>query len=256
MGISSEERCRAILELVQEHGSAKTIDLIGRFQVSGETIRRDLNYLETTGQLSKVYGGAIKETIDISAPKYLDRETVHIDDKREIAQKACDFLKEGMSVALDISTTNLEVARAIKKNFQRLTVLTNSLVIATELSDAKNFDIIIPGGRLLGDQLAVVGDMCLANMRQYNIDLYFVSANGVSIQNGITDFGLVEVEAKKVMAEIAKRRILVAVSSIFNVVSLVKVADLNCVECIITDSNLDDGIVKLFERNGSKIIRG
>ncbi|MCL2294891.1 MAG: DeoR/GlpR family DNA-binding transcription regulator [Spirochaetes bacterium] len=255
MGIASDERCKIILELLQKHGSVKTDDLITRFQVSGETIRRDLAFLDAAGQLTKVHGGATSGDFGFSAPRYVDRKALHIDEKIEIAEAACDFVQEGMSIALDISTTNLEVAKAIKKKFSQLTILTNSLAIATELSDAKSFDIIIPGGRLLGDQLAVVGDMCLANMRQYNVDLYFVSANGVSLENGITDFGIVEVEAKKVMAEIAQRRILVAVSTIFNEISLVKVADLSSVECIITDSRLDDGILQNFARNGVRIIR-
>jgi DeoR/GlpR family transcriptional regulator of sugar metabolism len=255
MGIGSDERCKIILELLQKHGSVKIADLVNQFQVSGETIRRDLAFLDAVGQLTKVHGGAISEAPGFNAPKYVDRKTAYIDEKLEIAQAACGYVQEGMSIALDISTTNLEVAKVIKKKFSQLTILTNSLAIATELSDAKSFEIIIPGGRLLGDQLAVVGDMCLANMRQYNVDLYFISANGISLENGITDFGIVEVEAKKVMAEIARRRILVAVSTIFNAVSLVKVADLSSVECIITDSGLDNEIAKFFAQSGVKIIR-
>lgn len=250
-----EERYKKIMELLRENTIVRTPQLAELFGVSGETIRRDLDYLEAEGLLKKIYGGAVLETIDSSEPRFADRESQFHSGKLEVAKLACGFVSEGQSIALDVSTTNLEIARELKKRFQRLTILTNSIAIAAELADAPGYDVILTGGRVNGAQMAVTGEMCISNLRQYNIDLYFMSTNGISLRAGITDFGFGEVEAKRVMAQISQRRILVSISNRFDVVSLLKVAELSDVELIITDSMLKKETEHQYSAYGVKIVK-
>lgn len=250
----AEDRYRKIKELLKKDGSVRVTVLTELFGVSTETVRRDLEYLEKEGVLRRVHGGAIQDIIDTHEFRFQDRTRLYQKNKLEIAELACRFVEEESSVALDVSTTNLEIARLLKQRFHRLTILTNSLDIASELTDAENFTVILTGGILHHSERSLVGDTCNSHIRQYHVNTCFISASGISLNSGITDVGFGEVGAKKQMIDIAQKVIVVCNHSRFDIVSLLKVCDLMRIDCILTDSGLSREVMERYTEAGVNVL--
>ncbi len=133
----ANDRYNKILEVLEAEGSIKTSRIVTLLGVSLETARRDLDFLEKQGSLQKVHGGAILKNKEENTLTYSLRETKHKEEKKEIAELALNYINEGETIALNSSTTSIEIARLIKNKYTSLTVVTNSLRIADELADVK-----------------------------------------------------------------------------------------------------------------------
>lgn len=250
----AEERKESILKMLEDEGSVKVSKLIKFFNVSIETVRRDLESLEKEGFLKRVYGGAIIEKSRVNQIGYIKREKKFIDEKKEIAKIAIKYVAEGQSIALNNSTTNIEFARELKKNFKELTILTNSLFIASELADANEFNIILAGGILNKKEYAFYGDIAIDTLSNFVVDKAFISVSGVSLDRGITEYLTEEVQMEKKLIGIAQEIIILADHSKIDSVSLIKVMDIYDANLIITDSELEPKIVNKYKKNGIEII--
>ncbi|MBE1445087.1 DeoR/GlpR family transcriptional regulator of sugar metabolism [Paenibacillus sp. OAS669] len=250
-----QQRHQAIIQKINKEKSVVVSDLIEMFGVSFETVRRDLEFLEKEGFLKRVHGGAILADIDYKKEQPLTfRETKFVEEKKQLVELATRYVEEGQSIALDVSTTNTEFARALKRKFERLTIITNSLPIANELVEMPNYTIILTGGVLRNQERGVVGELAEAFVSQFHADLFFMSVSGISLEEGITDYGIGEIQLKKIMHKNAKRTIALADSSKFEVVSLIKVCAIDEVERIVTDSLIDPEIVEKYANSGISIV--
>lgn len=254
MEMLAQDRYKKIYEILEKENSVKVSTLTNLFGVSVETVRRDLEYMENEGLLKRVHGGAVLERIDGLQNTYAGRENEYREQKAEIGEIAARFIKEGQSIAVDVSTTNFEVIKVLKKKFQRLTILTNSLSILNELADMEGYTVITPGGILRREENSFIGEMAEENISKFHVDTSFISMSGISLREGLTDYGFGEVSLKKKMLKIAQENIVLADSSKFDVVSLLKVCDFDDVNMIITDSNLKDSILERYRKNGIEII--
>jgi DeoR family fructose operon transcriptional repressor len=250
----AEERYRKIMELLRKDRAVKVAVLTELFGVSTETVRRDLDYLEKEGCLKKVYGGAVLDQVDTSEPKFQEREYWYEEEKSELAQLACRLIREKDSVALDSGTTNLKVARALKKSFESLTILTNSIPVMNELIDKGSFNVIFTGGVLDHGEKAVIGENCLAHLKQYRVNYYFMTPSGISLHSGFTSYGFGEVEVQRAMIDIAGHTIALCNSSCFDKVCLMKICDLIRAESVISDSELSREIKERYETAGINLI--
>ena len=154
------ERRACIKETIQEQKSVAVSDLARRFDVTEETIRRDLKVLESQGVLTRTYGGAFIQGGAINEVDVTLRETSYVDAKRQIAAQCLQLIRNGDSIFLDSSTTALEIARAIRD--MRLTVLTNSLLIADVLSHSESIRLQVIGGVLQPQSMSFLGEAALA----------------------------------------------------------------------------------------------
>jgi DeoR/GlpR family transcriptional regulator of sugar metabolism len=250
----AQDRHAKILEILREEKSVKVSRLIKLFNVSIETVRRDLEHLEKEGLLKRVYGGAVLENINSVEVNFKVRETKNVEEKREIAEIASRYINEGQSIAMDVSTTNDELAKVIKKKFDKLTVITNSIKIALELSDKEKFNVILIGGLLRQEELCIVGGLAEKFLDDFHIDISFMSMSGISIKGDLTDYGFGEAQVKKKMIERAQRTIVLADSSKFDVVSLLKIATVDKVDMIITDSKLNKNVLNKYLEKGIEVI--
>ncbi|WP_201008580.1 DeoR/GlpR family DNA-binding transcription regulator [Paenibacillus glycanilyticus] len=245
------DRHQQIIQLLHESQSVKTADLIARFGVSFETIRRDMEYLEQEGFLKRVHGGATLPQADYRKElPFTVRETKRHPEKRELAQTALRFVEEGQSLFLDVSTTNTEFAKALAARFERLTILTNSFPIASILMAKPQFTIIFVGGVVRNSEQCAVGDYAESFVSQFHADLFFMSMSGISLTEGLTDYGISEIQLKKRMLERTRRVIVLADSSKFDVVSLTPVCGLDKIERIVTDSGLSPDILERYKKAG------
>ena len=240
----AEERRIYILEQLNQHGLLRSSDLRRALNISSETIRKDLEYLEKKGLLKRVHGGAkltepsSEKENAINYIPYDCRKSLHTCNKWDIAQRAADFVSENQCVGLDSGTTTLEIAKVLKERFQNLTIVTNSLATVMEFSDCRGFTVICTGGVLRHDEYSFVTDLATLILSKINIDIMFITASGISEQSGITDLRIDEVAVHAQMASVANQVIVVADSSKINAASLVKVCGIDDVDFIITDREL------------------
>ncbi|MGL5123603.1 MAG: DeoR/GlpR family DNA-binding transcription regulator [Fusobacteriaceae bacterium] len=249
-----ENRHRKILDILKSKTTVKVKELSEIFEVSFETIRRDLDFLEKQNYLKKVYGGAILLESDISNLKFTEREKEHIKEKIEIANLAIKYIVEKDIISMNGGTTNLEIAKKLKYKFSSLTIITNSLSIANILSGDENIKIILVGGVLNQKENFLFGNISHDIIKKFNSTKYFLSIGGIDLINGITDFLLDEVEIQKIMIENTKEVIIVADSSKFQRVSLAKIIYFDKISFIITDSSLNKEILSKYSEQGIKII--
>ncbi|PYI53603.1 DeoR/GlpR family DNA-binding transcription regulator [Paenibacillus flagellatus] len=251
----AQQRHQAIVQKLEREKSVKASELIELFGVSFETIRRDLEHLEAQGALKRVHGGAISNELDYSREIPLPvRETAFRKEKSELAEIASRYVSEGQSIAMDVSTTNTEFAKLLKTKFERLTVITNSLPIANVLVDMPHYTIVLIGGVIRNAEQSVIGDLAEQFAARFHPDLFFMSMSGVTIAEGITDFGIGEIQVKKTMLRNAKRTIALADSSKFDCVSLTKICGAGEVERFVTDPGIDRAIVERYARHGIEIV--
>lgn len=238
------------MDFLQQNQTAKVGFLSKQLNVTPETIRRDLEHLEEVGTIKRVHGGAMINQTNTPETNFLVREAINIKEKEFIALEACQYVQEGDFIALDVSTTNTEIAKQLQKNFNQLSILTNSLTIATIVSQNPNFEVILPGGRLRNSELCIVGGSAIKQINRLHIDTFFMSVSGVSLTDGLMDIGHGEYEVKMAMFNNATNTLVVADHTKFEATSMLRIGPLSSVNGIITDPMIAQAIVEHFDSNG------
>lgn len=244
-----EERRHRILELIETAGSVSVEELAQQFQVSEMTIRRDLRILESDGLLRRVHGGATSSRGRSYEPPFLLRAREHADAKARIGAIAATLIQDGDSIALDVGTTTLEIARHLK-NRKNLTVITPSLHIANILAGQPAIRLILTGGILRPGELSMVGHLAERAFQEFYVDHLFLGIGGISLEAGLTEFNLEDAQVKKAMLGSAKECTVVADASKLGNIAFASVAPLSAIRRLITDSSADpEFVARLRERN-------
>ncbi|MEK4661363.1 DeoR/GlpR family DNA-binding transcription regulator [Priestia sp. FSL H7-0729] len=245
------ERYEKIVEWVDTQGSMRVTELSERCGVTEETIRRDLDKLEQAGRLRRSHGGAVsvkyKEELQSEIP-YPERAVAHAEEKRRIATEAVKMVESGDRIALDASTTAWYMAAGLPNI--PLTVLTNSIKVAAELSNKEQIRVIATGGQLASKSLSFVGPLAERSLDAYHVDKVFLSCKGVHLTKGISESNELQALVKQKMIHIADEVILLADSSKFNIQAFTRVAEMSSVGKVITDQGVDEEHVSaLIEQN-------
>ena len=245
------ERRNLILEKLQTEKRVVVSELSQLYDVSEETIRRDLEKLEKDGLATKSYGGAvINENINIDMP-FNVRKNRNVVGKQKIAEIVASMVQDGEHIFLDASTTAVFVAKAIKSR-ERMTVITNSIEIIIELSDVSDWNIISTGGSLKEGYLALVGPKTEAAISSYYVDKAIVSCKALDTEKGIMDSVELFSAAKQAMLNSSRRRILAVDSSKFDTTAFSKLADIRMVDTVVTDAKPSQHWLDYFEECGVK----
>ena len=249
--MSAEERQNRIVKLVDEYGSIRVSDLSRRFQVTSETIRRDLNHLARRGELRRNWGGAVKPD-HLSIRRDIAREDQNIRYKREIALAAWRFIHPGDHILLDGS----EMARLMAgyaPNVPML-VLTNSVRVAMELAGRDRITVICIGGLMHASSCSIMGSMAEETLAAFHVQKAFLSAAGVHVNQGISEVSELHALCTRRMIAIAEERYLLADQDKLNVYGFVKICSLDAVDHIITDSRADPDRIAMLQRHAGKVI--
>ncbi|HYF81463.1 MAG TPA: DeoR/GlpR family DNA-binding transcription regulator [Clostridia bacterium] len=229
----SRERHQKILDMMQKTKVVKITDITSTFGVSTETARRDLHILESQNLCKKIYGGAALISPIASEPSYSTREVINSLEKIAIGKKAAELVADGQTIILDVGTTIIELARSIK-NKNNVIVLTNSLSIVNELANT-DINLHIMGGKLNPSFLSMSGSLTLSALKQFFVDIAFIGAGGITLQDGISDYNIEEAQVRKFSIERANKTILLADSSKFGINAFAMVSPLEEVDVIVTD---------------------
>lgn len=242
------ERYEKIVQLVNERGSIRVTELSELCGVTEETIRRDLDRLEAAGRLRRSHGGAVSVK-DLPATQleipYAEREIQNAEEKLRIAEEAVSRICAEDRILLDASTTAWYMARSLPDI--PLTVLTNSIRVATELAAKEKIDVISTGGLLAQRSLSFVGPLAERTLDGYYVDKLFFSCKGVHPERGVSESSELQARVKQKMIDRADQVILLADSSKFGVQAFTHVADWSKIDAIVTDRRLSSDIRSRME---------
>lgn len=233
------ERRSIILAKLEADKKVQVGALSAEFDVSEETIRRDLERLEKEGHATRVYGGAVYNQELRSEPNYSVRKQTNTDAKHRIARQVASFIEDGDCLMLDESSTAMFVAKAIRGK-KGLTVITNSLEVMLTLSEEKDWRIISTGGDLDPDLLAQTGHQAETSVRKYHVDKAVISCTGLDLARGCTCTEENAAYIKRAMMESAKQTILVADQEKFGKKAFFSLCRLSELTAIVTDAEPDD----------------
>lgn len=243
------ERRNLILEKLQKDKRVIVSEISQLYNVSEETIRRDLDKLDKDGLAIKSYGGAvINENTNIDLP-FNVRKTHNVSGKQRIAELVASLIHDGDHIMLDASTTAVFISKAIKEK-QHLTVITNSLEIVIELSDVSDWNVISSGGQIKEGYLALVGPRAINSLEVFNVETTVISCKGFDQVKGFTDSNDQFAQAKQVMLKAAKQCVLAVDSSKFDTIAFSKVGDLHDVDVIVTDKKPSRKWMEFMEKMG------
>ena len=250
------ERLAALLELLVSDGKIDVEASAEHFAVSAATIRRDLDYLAGQQLLSRTHGGAVPNTTSYDLPlRY--KAISHGEAKARIAQRAVAMLWPGCTVSLNGGTTTVEVARAIPGAAalqHGVTVVTNALNIATELTVRPSIKIMVCGGVARPQSYELVGAMASETLSQLTPDICFLGATGLDPVAGITTYDEAESAINRVMVQQAKRTVVVIDSSKLGTVGFSRICHVHEVSGVLTDSDADPGMVATLRSAGVEVI--
>ena len=229
------ERRNAILAKLNIDGKVIVSDLSREFDVTEETIRRDLEKLDNEGLAKKTYGGAVaSQSLNTDLP-FNVRKRANVELKQKIAEKIAEFIHDGDYIMLDASATAIYVAKAIK-SLKNITLITNSVEILLEMADKDDWKILSTGGALKKGALSLVGTSAERMIRGFHVDLAVCSCKGIDIGMGVTDSNEKDSEIKQAIFAAADKKILAVDSSKFDKISFVHVFDIGEADIIVTDS--------------------
>lgn len=260
-GSSSKQQTRsmAILERLRQAGEVNVESLSTEFRVSVVTIRRDLDELARKGLLKRTHGGAISIEPLFYEPfkndsSFQTQFEKMADEKRRIGRAAAAMVGRRETIALTPGTTTMEVIRGLPLN-HKLTVVTNTVNIAMELSRRKDLDVFVTGGHLRGDWFSLVGPTAIQSLQQIMIHTLFIGADGLDGNAGITCFNSEEANLNAAMVKLARRLIAVLDHTKFGVVGGWRICEASDLHAIVTDIGATDEMIEPFTNAGIQVLR-
>lgn len=252
-------RLTAILGALQKTGSVAVEELSETLDVSLVTIRRDLDVLEQQGLLRRTHGGAVSIEPLFYEPFKNDRSFQaqverFAQEKRRIGRAAANLIERGETIALTPGTTTTEVIRGLPLNHE-ITVVTNTVNVAMELSKRKDLKIFVTGGHLHGDWFSLVGPTAEQSLSQLLITTVFIGADGVDAKWGPSCFSPDEAHLNSVMVRHSRRRIAVVDHSKFGVVAGWRICPPDDLDILVTDSGATAAMTEAFEKANVKVLK-
>lgn len=241
MKIPTFERRKQILLMMQEKGFVQAKEVALKYEVSMETIRKDLRFLQANGAVHKEHGGAKLSPIDIEHP--LDYRSIHSKEKQQIAHAALSFLDDAHVIFLDAGSTCCELAKCLNE-LQGLDIITTSL-LAFEVLDGTRNNILLTGGRKRDKNSSLTGNWSVRSITSLHADICFLGTSGLYDRSGPTTHSYQELDLKLAMIEHSDATYIVADSHKFKDTGFHTICPWKDINGIITDSYLS---IKQYEK--------
>ncbi|HET8780057.1 MAG TPA: DeoR/GlpR family DNA-binding transcription regulator [Agromyces sp.] len=261
--LDAPRRRELALALVAERGFVRVAELSAAFGVTTVTARADLDALERDGAIRRVHGGAVPVTSGLEAerpdrePTFEEALAASVEPKRSIGEHAAAIVRSGQSIILDVGTTTLQIARALRAraDLDDLVIFTNGLSIALELeAEIPRFTVVVTGGTLRPKQHSLVHPLAGSMLDEVHVDLAFIGCNGVDPLHGVTNANLPEAAVKALMLRSAARSIVVADGSKLGEVHLGRIAPIDAFDTLVTDAAAPAPLVAELEEAGLAVV--
>jgi DeoR family transcriptional regulator, fructose operon transcriptional repressor len=251
----AEERQQAIAAHVINKGRASVAELAKTYDVTTETVRRDLAALDKAGVVRRVHGGAVPaRALHLVEPGVGERDATRTDYKDAIAAAATEFFPlSGASMLLDAGTTTARIASMLPTD-RELVVVTNSVPIAARLAVLNSVTLQLLGGRVRGLTQAAVGEQALRVLDSLRVDIAFIGTNGISVRHGLSTPDSDEAAVKRAMVQCANYVVVAADSSKVGREDLISFAPITSVDTLITDAEITDADRRHLTSEGVEVI--
>ena len=248
-----------ILNRIQEAGEVAIEELCVSLGASVATIRRDLVNLEGRSLLRRTRGGAVPIGPLFYEPfkndaSFQDKVGSFAEEKRRIARAAAGLVHSGDTVALSGGTTTTEVVRSLKL-LTDITIITNTVNVAMELSSRKDIEVIVTGGQLRGNWFTLVGPLATHAAQMLFADIMFIGVDGIDAAQGLTCVHPHEAEVLRTLASHSKRRVVVADHSKIGTVAKWLLCPTSDIHSLVTDNGAPDEMIAPFQKLGIKVTR-
>ncbi|GAA2046116.1 DeoR/GlpR family DNA-binding transcription regulator [Agromyces tropicus] len=250
-------------DLVAERGFVRVVELSESFGVTPVTARADLDALERAGLVRRVHGGAVPAGTGVAEsrperePSFEEALAASVVPKQLIGERVAGMVRSGWSVILDVGTTTLQVARALRArdDLDDVTIFTNGLSIALELEpEIPRFTVIVTGGTLRPRQHSLVHPLADSILDEVHVDLAVIGCNGVDPALGVTNANLPEASVKSLMLRRAARAVVVADASKLGEVHLGRIAPVDAFDALVTDAAAPGVLVGELRQAGLDVI--
>lgn len=246
------ERINNINEYVHTHQTVSLDTLMTIFNVSKNTIRRDIQQLVKTGAVKKIYGGVSAVRTHSELLPFTERTDKNHHAKKKIASLAAPYLKNGDVVFIDSGTTTAELIHYI--NDLDLTIVTNNIPFILEALPYENLTIYSIGGQLNRKTNSFAGFESIELLQNYNINKAFIASTGLSLQNGVTNSSPAESMIKSTAVKRSSRVFLMVDSSKFDTYALTTFCPLKDIDTIITNQKPTDTYLDYANEYGIDIV--
>jgi DeoR family transcriptional regulator of aga operon len=256
--LSTEERHKRILVHLNQKGQVQVDELAAVLEVSPSTVRRDLSQIEQQGLLRRFHGGAELVQPLLYEPfrhniTFSNQEGVHADEKRRIAQLAAEMVQPGEVISFTSGTTTTQITRFLG-HLKDITIVTNTINVAMELSQRQDIKIFVTGGFVNDGWFSLVGESAIHALRSLYADKAFIGINGIDPQNGLTTHFMDEAAVVRAMIEQAKVRIVVADHSKIGFTARAHICGIERIDLLITDTAASPEHIEAFEARGLRVI--
>ena len=248
------ERQQQIVDIARADGRVEVNALAELLGVTPETVRRDLTTLERHGLLRRVHGGAIPVEKLGFEPRLDERQERYTAEKERIAKTAVDELPNEGVILLDAGSTTQLLAENLPRD-RELTVVTNSIAVATVVAKRDNLSLYLLGGRVRGRTLAAVGEWATHALGGIHVDVAFIGTNGLSVRRGLTTPDQDEAMVKRAMVNAARRVVVLCDHTKIGTDHFAQFAPLDAVDTVITDIGLDAETAADIEAAGTTVVR-
>lgn len=257
--ISTQQRHKRILFQLNQTGQMLVEDLAAQLDVSPSTVRRDLAQMELQGLLRRFHGGAELVQPLLYEPfrhniTFSNQEGVNANEKRRIAQAAAEMIKSGETVAFSSGTTTTQITRFLG-HVKDITIVTNTVNVAMELSQRQDINVFVTGGYLAGGWFSLVGETAIQAIRSLYVEKVFIGLNGIDTVTGLTSHYVDEASIVRAMIQQAHQKIVVADHSKIGVTARARICEIDKIDLLITDTGTSLEQKSAFEEAGIQVIR-
>jgi DeoR family glycerol-3-phosphate regulon repressor len=249
--LNTSRRLDRIVELVSSHGFLTVDALTHHFEVTAQTIRRDLNLLDSQGRINRYRGGAGLPS-SIENMEYTRRQVANLEAKQRIAARAAQDVPERSSLFINIGTTTEQVARALTRH-ANLSVITNNLNVAITMSQRSDCRVVMAGGNVRNRDGGIVGATTREMLEQFRADIGIIGISGIDTDGSLYDYDMDEVACAQAIISNSRRVFLVADHSKFGRPALVRVGSLGQINALYTDAPPPAGIRAILNAHDVKL---
>ena len=249
--MAQETRHKQIVELVAERGFVTIDDMAQHFQVTPQTIRRDINQLDQEKLLQRYHGGAGIPSSTLNTA-YSDRKIKNLEEKTRIGEAIASKVPDHSSMFINIGTTTETIAKALLKH-RGLTIITNNLHVASILSSKEDFNVIIAGGAVRNRDGGIIGEATVDFVKQFKVDFAIIGISGIDDDGELLDFDYQEVRVAQAIIENARQVFLAADHSKFGRNAMIRLGNISQASHLFTGQTPPTNISDILAEHGVEL---
>lgn len=250
--LSQTARHEKIIELVNAKGFVSIEDLARHFDVTPQTMRRDINNLAAENQLRRFHGGA-SAAASTENTAYAQRKLQQSDEKNQIAQLVAEHIPDHASLFINIGTTNEAIARALLGH-NGLKIITNNLHVAAIVSGKEDFDVIIAGGKVRSRDGGIIGEATMDFVSQFRTDFGIIGISGIDEDGSLLEFDYQEVRVAQALIKNSRQVLLACDHTKFGRHAMIKLGHIGDLHTLVTDRQPSEEFRSKLTEEGVRLL--